>query len=132
MIKGVLKYARQPDAGFSLLELLVAVAILSVGAVSLLENQAGGLRISAAVFDRTLATFVADNRMNVMRRQELGPAPGHSQGTEIQFSTPFRWYQSVSTVAQGDMLRLEVVVRREGDGRDLAKFIGFRRADSDG
>ena len=61
---------REGDAGFTLLEVLVALAVLAVGAVSLLTaTQTHVARISD-IEERTVARWVADNSLAAARLGE--------------------------------------------------------------
>jgi len=61
------------DAGFTLLEVLVALAVLATGAVSLLvATQTHAARISQ-IEARTVARWVADNRLAALRLNVISP-----------------------------------------------------------
>ena len=69
--------------GFTLLEVMVALAILGVGIVSVLELFAGGLRLGVKASRYTLAAIYAQNVMNRLFTQpslddgeERGDLPG--------------------------------------------------------
>jgi prepilin-type N-terminal cleavage/methylation domain-containing protein len=71
---------RRRDAGFSLVESLVAAAILGIGALGM---TAGAVELSRAakIADMTgAATALATARMEVLRSMPLG-APGHATGS---------------------------------------------------
>lgn len=68
------------QAGFTLLEVLVALVILSVAVVAALQLFGGGLRLARASGDHVEATLLAHAKL-----AEIGPGPvdeGASEGSE--------------------------------------------------
>ena len=59
--------ARHAQAGFTLMEALVAMAVLALGAVSLLTATEGHAARISAVTDRTLARWVAEQTLTAAR-----------------------------------------------------------------
>ena len=55
------------DAGFTLIEALVAMVVLALGAVSLLAATEGHTARITAITDRTTARWVAENRLTELR-----------------------------------------------------------------
>ncbi len=114
------------EEGFSLLELLIAVAILAVAAMALLESQTGAVRMTSRVQQQALAAMVAENRMAALRGKASLPVPGHRSGTEKQLSAEFEWRETVSRDPSGRLLMLDVAVLQ--DKEQLAHLTGYRRA----
>lgn len=78
------------DAGFTLIEVLVALVILSVVGVAVLQLFAGGLRLVAASGDHTGAALLASAKL-----AEVDTAPleeGTTQGRE----GAYRWTRRVA------------------------------------
>jgi len=117
------------DEGFSLIELLVAVSILALAAVSLLEHQTQALGMTGAVERRALAATVADNRLATTLGQTKAPVPGTTTGQETQMGVAFEWQQMVRPAEGGDLTLVQVSVREAEGGRELASLTGFRRVD---
>ena len=82
----------QPTApgGFTLLEVLVALAILSVAVVASIQGFAQGLRLLKLAGDHQDATLLADQKL----REVVTPAEGREQGAE----GPYRWERTVKRV----------------------------------
>ena len=59
-------------AGFSLIEVLIALVVLSVGLLGLAALQAEGLRSSSTAFQRTQAVLLASDLMDRMRANRAG------------------------------------------------------------
>jgi general secretion pathway protein I len=125
----MVRHLLKSDAGFSLLELLVAVAVLSLAAMTLLENQAGGMRMTGQVQTQTLAAIVAENRLALLRTQMVAPKPGSNSGNEVQLGQTYRWREDVKLVQGSGLLSLDVTVLGAGGDIELAHLTGFRKAD---
>lgn len=116
------------DGGFSLIELLVAVSILALAAVSLLESQTQAISITSQLEQRSLASIVAENRLNLALGLIEEPAPGTRSGSENQMGMDFRWQETVRPAPGGDLTIVEVTVSTNGrQPRQLARLVGFRK-----
>lgn len=68
--------------GFTLLEVLVALAILSLAVVAAIQGFAQGLRLLKLAGDHQRATLIADQKV----REVIEPVEGREQGTEGTFA----------------------------------------------
>jgi type II secretion system protein I len=93
---------RPSPAGFTLLEVLVALAILSLAIVASIQGFAQGLRLLKLSGDHQRAVLVADEKA----REVVVPAEGHDEGTE----GPFAWERTVRVVETPDLAPLGQVV----------------------
>lgn len=81
---------RSRDGGFTLLEVLVALVILSTTVVAALQLFGGGLRLARAAGDHTDAALLASAKL-----ADLGPSP-LTEGTEEGMEGPYRWTRRVT------------------------------------
>ncbi|HEY3064540.1 MAG TPA: prepilin-type N-terminal cleavage/methylation domain-containing protein [Methylomirabilota bacterium] len=93
---------RSRDAGFTLLEVLVALAILSLAIVASIQGFAQGLRLLKLSGDHQRAVLVADEKA----REVVVPAEGHEEGTE----GPYAWERTVRIVETPDLAPLGQMV----------------------
>ena len=119
--------ALRSEAGFTLLEVLVAFTILCVAVVAVIQGFAQGLRLLRAAGEQQTAVLIADQKA----REVIIPVEGHEDGKEGIFDwertisvvnapdlthTPAsaKWhvFQIDVTVRWGDKRRLEVVTLR--------------------
>jgi general secretion pathway protein I len=74
--------------GFTLLEVLVALAILGIAVVASIQGFAQGLRLLKLSGDHQEATLIADQKM----REVVVPVEGREEGTEARF----QWMRTVA------------------------------------
>jgi len=85
------------NAGFTLLEVLVAFAILSVAVVAVIQGFAQGLRLLKVAGDHQRAVLLADQKA----REVVMPVEGHDQGQDGAFD----WERTVTVVKAPDLER---------------------------
>jgi len=82
--------------GFTLLEVLVALAILGVAVVASIQGFAQGLRLLKLAGDHQEAMLLADQKL----REVVAPTEeGKEEGTE----TRFRWTRTIARVATTEL-----------------------------
>lgn len=98
--------------GFTLIEVLVALLVF--GLITTAAAEVGSQYISSyeRIRDKTLAGWVADNRINELRLQENLPQISENYD-DIEYG-PFRWRVTTAVLGTEDpsMLRVEVTVAR--------------------
>jgi type II secretion system protein I len=82
-------------AGFTLLEVLVALAILGLAVVAAIQGFAQGLRLLKLSGDHQQAMLLADLRM----REIVRPEEGREEGTEGDF----RWERTIRLLETPDL-----------------------------
>lgn len=118
---------RGREAGFTLLEVLIALAILGLAVVASIQGFAQGLRLLKLAGDHQHAMLLADQKA----REVVTPVEGREQGTEGAFAwertifpvptpelaalgTPPRWrvYQIAVQVRWDERRQVEVTTLR--------------------
>jgi general secretion pathway protein I len=89
--------AARRSAGFTLLEVLIAFAILSVAVVAVIQGFAQGLRLLKVAGDHQQAVLLADRKV----RELVIPVEGHDEGHEGAFD----WERTVTVVKAPDLER---------------------------
>jgi len=112
--------------GFTLIEVLVALAIFSIAAIALLHAQSETLRSSQALRDRSFALMVADNRLVESMSVSGRLSTGRENGVEEMANRRWAWQRTISATQNPNVLRVDVVVQSEDGSQDLAQLSGFR------
>tara|TARA_R110000868_G_scaffold134224_3_gene346136 strand:+ start:1271 stop:1660 length:390 start_codon:yes stop_codon:yes gene_type:complete len=124
--------------GFTLLEVLVALAIFALVAASVLTATARSLQTAARLEDKTLAMWIADNRLSEMQLAREPVADGREQGEVAFAGRRWQWQSEVEATSEADMRRVTLWVapmaqdRSAGGVRERAVvslngFIGVMR-----
>lgn len=125
--------------GFTLLEVLVALAIFALVAASVLTASARSLQTAARLEEKTLAMWIADNRLAELQLAETPASAGRDQG-ELEFAgRRWQWQSEVQPTSEPSMHRVTLWVaphpargRLGGDLREravvsLSGFLGGPR-----
>ena len=115
----------QRSAGFTLLEVLVALAIVAVALIAVVRALGQSIDVGAALRDRTLALWVAENRLNGHYLIRDWPDTKTTDGTIDANGRTWRWREIVSQTEVAEMRRLDIEVRLTDDGGALARLSGF-------
>ena len=114
--------------GFTLLEVLVAIAVVALSLTALV--RASGQQAEALSRERelTLATWVAEDALAEQRLRDPFPATGRRSGHVEQGGSEWRWEMVVSATDQPAVRRLEVGVyhaEAKTDEAPVASLTGF-------
>ncbi len=112
--------------GFTLIEVLIALAVLSLSLGALVQAGGGFVRNQAYLQDRTLAHWVARNRLVEEQLNQDWPELGQRHGNVEMAGREWEWELAVSQTPDEDLRRLDVDVRRvQDEGEALARVSGF-------
>lgn len=112
--------------GFTLLESLVALAILAIALSAILRVAGAETRHTEALRLRLLADWVAQNRLALHAAQGDWLAVSIQKGEEVQGGIPFQWREEISVTPNPAFRRVEVSVSVAEDPEHvLRKLSGF-------
>ena len=115
----------RPSRGFTLLEILVALAVLAIALVATARSMGAAIDTTAALRDRTLARWVAEDRLAQLEVGREWPALDTKEGDADMGGHAFRWRQQTSASPVARMRRVEVSVFHPGTDSPLARMTGF-------
>ena len=110
---------------FTLLEVLVALAVLTLGIGTVIKVTGSQPSQLAYLQDKTIALWVANNKANEI---QLGkwPKTGTSTGQEFMANKEWRWKLKISNTQDKDLRRLDIEVSHlNTDDEPIVRFIAF-------
>lgn len=99
------------EAGFTLLEILVALAVFSLAALALIRLETASAR-GAAVLDRSMIAGMVARNVALAAVTDARPPPrGTSAGVEANGGRAWRWTRVVTPTGDERIVRVDVAVR---------------------
>lgn len=112
--------------GFTLVEIAIALAILAIVLAAVARAASTSFETHRSLRERTLAEWVARNRIGERLSSQRWLAPGAYAGAETQAGIDFVWRERVSDTPNPVLRRLDVSVAAAAEpGRELASLVGF-------
>lgn len=115
-------------SGFTLIEVMVAVAILAVALGAIIAAGARYADTAADLRDRTLALWVAHNRLTEIVLTPTWPDVGTSSDDVKMGGAQWTWHVKVSNTDDPTLRRIQVGVTRKGEDHDEASLTAFLSA----
>nr|WP_277924175.1 type II secretion system minor pseudopilin GspI [Sphingomonas hankookensis] len=114
------------DAGFSLIEAMVALAVLAIATVGLIGAVEQHIDSTRGVERRAIAMWVAENRLADL---EVGTPEANGEQVDMLGRS---WSVAVSRTATSDPVldRVTITVAPAGETAPLARLDGFLRKDA--
>ncbi len=117
---------RGGEAGFTLVEMLVALAIFSLAALALLRLQGASASSTLMLRDQAVAQIVARNLAVEVLSDPAPPAFGNSGGQVVNAGRAWIWTRRVGRSPDSRIQQIEIGVANAA-GRSAATLTVFRR-----
>lgn len=114
--------------GFSLIEMLVALAVFSLGVLGLLNLSGESTRTAVAIEEHVLASVVADALAVEAAVADVRSLAADAGGREHAGGRDWPWTRRLSPTADASLLRVDIEVLAPEDGRVVAGISLFRSA----
>ncbi len=118
---------RKKQLGFLLVEVLIALAILAIPLAAITRAVSQAIDTTAALRDRNIAMWVAQDRLTMHRIERDWPALKTTTGTSDTAGRSWRWQEKVISTPVAQLRRVEIEIRDENRADVLAKLVGFLR-----
>ena len=114
------------DRGFTLLEILAALAIVIIGIAAVTKATKGAVEVLQTTEDHVLASWVASNRLAELRINRTWPGT-ITKGSEQDLGGRVWYYsESISKTTDPDLLRVDLSVYSDEDHQNLsATLFGY-------
>lgn len=110
---------------FTLLEVLVALAVLTMGLGTVIKVAGTQASQLGYLKDKTVALWVANNKINEVQLDKW-PSTGTSTGHELMAGQDWDWKLKVSNTQDKDLRRLDIEVNHANEkGEPVVRFIAF-------
>ena len=125
MVRSVLRDKRARERGFTLIEMMVALAVFSLAALALLRLQGATVTSTAAIETRALGQIVANNLAVEALTDAVPPPLGKSEGVVENGGRKWRWNRVTKRTADVRIVRIDIGVvdefGRPGGALSLAR-----------
>jgi general secretion pathway protein I len=103
-------YVPASERGFTLLEMLVALAVFSLAALALLRLEGATVRQTGQLDERMLAQLVARNIAVETMTDPAPPAIGTSSGEVVNGGRTWRWSRVTTRTPDQGLVRVDISV----------------------
>jgi general secretion pathway protein I len=116
--------------GFTLLEVMIAVAIFAIVSAALIKNATQTVKQTNHIQERSLAYWIAENQLNEIRSQPRDdnnyPAPGSDRVSVVMAGRDWELVIAYEATENDDMRRVIVSVFNPLDlDHQIAELAGF-------
>jgi len=111
--------------GFTLIEVLIALAVVALALLGLSRTAAMQVRDFDALRERTLAGWIAANVLAETRLAAAVPAVGRSDGRVESGTRKWRWTRDVSGTPDPEIRRVDIQVFASDASDPSASISGF-------
>ena len=119
--------AARARRGFTLIEVLAALVIVSLGMMAVIQAVSQTASNSSYLRDKTIAHWVAMNRLTEVRLEQGAPKVDKTSDEVEMAGREWRWTMEVTQTPVETMRRIDISVRpADGeDGSSMASITGF-------
>ena len=117
--------AHPADDGFTLIEMMVALAVFSLAALALIRLEGATIRSTGMLDDTLVANMVARNVAVDALTDSRPPAFGASTGSEVDGGRRWQWTRQAQPLGDAGAIRIDIAVARDA-GRPIAHLMVVR------
>ncbi len=121
--------AGAPEEGFTLIEIMVALAVFSLAVLALLRLETATIRGASTLDDSLVAGLVARNVANDAITEAQPPVAGRSTGSEVNGGKSWNWVRNVRATGNASIVRIDVAVANR-TGQIVGRTTAVRPADT--
>ena len=119
---------RASARGFTLVEVLVALAVLAIALAAVMRSMAQAIDTTATLRQHEVALWVAENRLVQHEMSQDWPSVDTTNGDADMGGRKWYWREQVSTTPEPKIRRIEITIRETADSKEtVAKLVGYLR-----
>ena len=122
------------QGGFTLMEILVAVAIIAIVLGALVQAAGASAANAGRIRDKTVAQWVGSNRLAELQITGSFPDTGNKSGEAEMLGQIWYWKTIVQKVEDEDLRRVDIEVRKSAESKNpivtIAGFVNHPRLSS--
>ena len=119
---------RSTARGFTLVEVLVALAVLAIALAAVMRAMAQAIDTTATLRQHEVALWVAQNRLVQHEMGQDWPSVDTTNGDADMGGRKWYWREQVSTTPEPKIRRIEITIRETADSKEtVAKLVGYLR-----
>lgn len=120
-----MKKSDNRGSGFTLLEVMVALAVAAIGLGAISKSMISNVGVADQLKQRTLGTWVASNRMAELRMYRQFSSAGGQSGQAEMGGVKWRIEEEFSSTADPNISKVNIAVFAESDDRNVASLTGY-------
>ena len=117
------------ESGFTLVEIMVALAVFSLAVLALLRLETATIRGARVLDDSLIAGIVARNVANDAVTEARPPVAGRTTGSEVNDGRDWTWVRQVTPTGNASIVRIDVAVRNRA-GQIVGRTTAIRPPDA--
>lgn len=122
----VLQNGISKSRGFTLLEILAAVAVLAIALSALVQTVSMNTKTVALLRDRTFAHWVAMNQITQLQIAESWPSTGTHNGKDEMAGKEWGWTLRITDTPNSTIRRIDVEVFQTPERKELVTaLVGY-------
>ncbi len=103
--------------GFTLLEVMVALLVVALALTTLVKSAGNKVNNANELRDKTFAQWVAVNKINEWRAQNLFPGISRTTGQQMMGKQEWYWVSKVIKTEDKNIRRVELSVYKDEEAR---------------
>lgn len=111
--------------GFTLLEVMVALVIISLALAGVAGSMGQMIDTANTMRDRTYASWIAQNKITELRLSGILPEVGETSGEEDYANTTWAWTANISETGIENLMKVDVSVSYPGVDQPVRLVTGF-------
>lgn len=112
-------------SAFTLIEIMVALAIIAVAMGAIIENTTASTRNALYLENKTIASWVAMNQISLVRAKRQWSSASNKKGQVEMASRQWLWKLKISKTSDSNLRRLDIDVFLQDDDQVLASMTSF-------